>query len=55
MGMTDAIERLTVERESSTKIGSVAVAEGMRTLREDGLLKAASGITSLDEIFRVVA
>ena len=55
MGMTDAIERLTVERESSTKIGSVAVAEGMRTLREDGLLKAASGVTSLDEIFRVVA
>jgi type II secretory ATPase GspE/PulE/Tfp pilus assembly ATPase PilB-like protein len=33
----------------------VAVEEGMRTLREDGLLKASMGITSLDEIFRVVA
>ena len=55
MGMTDAIERLTVERESSTKIAAVAIEEGMRTLREDGLLKAASGVTSLDEIFRVVA
>jgi type IV pilus assembly protein PilB len=55
MAMTDAIERLTVERESSTKIAAVAIAEGMRTLREDGLLKASSGVTSLDEIFRVVA
>ena len=26
-----------------------------QTLREDGLLKAVSGVTSLDEIFRVVA
>jgi len=55
MAMTDPIERLTVERESATKIMQVAVAEGMRTLREDGLLKASMGVTSLDEIFRVVA
>jgi type IV pilus assembly protein PilB len=55
MAMTDRIERLTVERESSTKIMQVAVEEGMRTLREDGLLKASMGVTSLDEIFRVVA
>jgi type IV pilus assembly protein PilB len=55
MAMTDRIERLTVERESATKIMQVAVEEGMRTLREDGLLKASMGITSLDEIFRVVA
>jgi type IV pilus assembly protein PilB len=55
MAMTDSIERLTVERESSTKIAATAVGEGMRTLREDGLLKASSGITSIDEIFRVVA
>jgi type IV pilus assembly protein PilB len=52
--VSDSIERLTVERESSSRIMQTAVAEGMRTLREDGLLKAASGITSLDEIFRVV-
>jgi type IV pilus assembly protein PilB len=55
MAVTDGIERLTVERESSTKIGHVAVEEGMRTLRLDGLAKAAQGVTSLDEIFRVVA
>ncbi|MFN8167199.1 MAG: ATPase, T2SS/T4P/T4SS family [Candidatus Nanopelagicales bacterium] len=55
MAMSDPIERLTVERESATKIMQVAIEEGMRTLREDGLLKASMGITSLDEIFRVVA
>ena len=54
MAVSDSIERLTVERESSTKISQVAIGEGMRTLREDGLLKAASGITTLDEVFRVV-
>jgi type IV pilus assembly protein PilB len=54
MAVSDSIERLTVERESSSRIMQTAVGEGMRTLREDGLLKAASGITSLDEIFRVV-
>ena len=55
MAISDEIERLTVERASSTRIGAVAVEQGMRTLREDGLLKAATGITTIDEVFRVVA
>jgi type IV pilus assembly protein PilB len=55
MAVTDAIERHTVERSSSSVIARTAIDEGMRTLREDGLLKASQGITSLDEIFRVVA
>jgi type IV pilus assembly protein PilB len=55
MALSDEIERMTVERASSTAIGQVAVEQGMRLLREDGLLKASQGITSLDEIFRVVA
>jgi type IV pilus assembly protein PilB len=55
MAMNEEIERLTVDRASSTQIGDVAVAGGMRLLREDGLRKAALGITSIDEIFRVVA
>jgi type IV pilus assembly protein PilB len=55
MAMNEEIERLTVDRASSTQIGEVAVSNGMRILREDGLRKAALGITSIDEIFRVVA
>ncbi|MFC6238350.1 GspE/PulE family protein [Longivirga aurantiaca] len=55
MAISDEIERLTVDRASSTRIGEVAIEQGMRTLREDGLLKASQGITTIDEVFRVVA
>jgi type IV pilus assembly protein PilB len=55
MVLSETIERLAVERASSTTIGEVAIAEGMATLREDGLAKVLAGVTSIDEIFRVVA
>ncbi|MEX0984251.1 MAG: ATPase, T2SS/T4P/T4SS family [Actinomycetota bacterium] len=54
MPMTEEIERLTVERSSSDAIKAVAVAQGMITLRDDGLQKTLMGITSLDEVARVV-
>ncbi|MEX2203441.1 MAG: ATPase, T2SS/T4P/T4SS family [Actinomycetota bacterium] len=54
MPMTEEIERLTVERASSNAIREVAIEQGMRTLREDGLEKAAAGLTSIEEIARVV-
>ena len=52
--MTEEIERLTVERSSADAIREVAIQQGMMTLREDGLEKARMGITSLDEVARVV-
>jgi type IV pilus assembly protein PilB len=55
MAVDEQIERMTVERESVSAITQVAIQNGMRTLRIDGLSKAAQGITSLDEILRVVA
>jgi type IV pilus assembly protein PilB len=54
MPMTEEIERLTVERASSNAIREVAIEQGMRTLREDGLEKAVAGLTSIEEIARVV-
>jgi type IV pilus assembly protein PilB len=54
MPMTEEIERLTVERASSEAIRSVAIEQGMITLRDDGLEKARSGLTSIEEIARVV-
>ena len=54
MPMTEEIERLTVERASADAIRRVAVEQGMITLRDDGLQKALMGITSLDEVARVV-
>jgi type IV pilus assembly protein PilB len=54
MQMSEEIERLTVERSSADAIKAVAVQQGMITLRDDGLQKALMGITSLDEVARVV-
>ncbi len=54
MPMTEEIERLTVERASADSIKAVAVEQGMITLRDDGLEKVRLGITSLEEVARVV-
>jgi type IV pilus assembly protein PilB len=55
MPVTEEIERLAVTRASSTEIGRVAREQGMATLRDDGWAKAQQGLTSIDEILRVVA
>ena len=54
MPMSEEIERLTVDRASSETIRTVALQQGMMELRMDGLLKAAKGFTSIEEIARVV-
>jgi type IV pilus assembly protein PilB len=52
---SEEIERLTVERVSSDVIKRVAVKDGMITLRQEGLEKVRLGLTSLQEVLRVVA
>ncbi|MBK6763748.1 MAG: Flp pilus assembly complex ATPase component TadA [Micrococcales bacterium] len=52
--ITERIERLAVERASSAQIAVAAREEGMQTLRQDGLAKVLAGVTSLDEVLRVV-
>jgi type IV pilus assembly protein PilB len=54
MPMSEEIERLTVEHASAASIGRVAIEQGMATLRDDGMLKVLQGVTSIDEILRVV-
>jgi type IV pilus assembly protein PilB len=54
MAVTEEIEKLTVEHASSMAIGKVAIEQGMITLRHDGLLKVMAGVTSVEEILRVV-
>ncbi len=54
MLITEEVERLAVERASATVIEQVAKADGMQTLRQDGMRKVLAGTTSLDEILRVV-
>jgi type IV pilus assembly protein PilB len=54
MPVTEEIERLAVERASAVEIGRVAREQGMTTLRDDGMLKVLAGVTTLEEILRVV-
>jgi type IV pilus assembly protein PilB len=53
MTMSEEIRALTLARSSSEQIGTVALREGMRRLREDGLDKVKSGQTSIAEVARV--
>jgi type IV pilus assembly protein PilB len=53
MPISEEIERLAVHRASASEVTAVAIAEGMTTLREDGLRKCANGVTTVEEIFRV--
>jgi type IV pilus assembly protein PilB len=54
MIVSEAIRRLTVERKSADEISRVATAEGMKSLREDGIDKVLLGMTSVEEIARVI-
>jgi len=54
MSITPEIRALIIERRSSDEIAAVAVEQGMRRLREDGLDKVRLGRTSIAEIARVV-
>jgi type IV pilus assembly protein PilB len=55
MPVTKEIERHAISRDSGAEIGRTAVAEGMTTLKADGWSKVMSGMTSIEEVLRVVA
>lgn len=44
---------MIIRRTPAGAIKEYATAKGMRTLREDGLAKAAAGITTIEEVLRV--
>jgi type IV pilus assembly protein PilB len=52
--MSENLERMTVENASTDELKAQAVAEGMKTLKDDGFEKALLGLTSIEEIMRVV-
>jgi type IV pilus assembly protein PilB len=54
MTVTEEIERLVVEHASSEEISRVAQGQGMTLLRRDGMEKVRMGLTSIEEILRVV-
>lgn len=55
MTVSEEIERLILDRASSTEIETQAKSEGMTTLLDDGFSKVATGLTTIEEVLRVVA
>ncbi len=49
----DEIKSMLIERRGTDEIKDIALKKGMKTLRQDAVLKALSGITTIDEVIRV--
>jgi len=54
LSVTETIKELIVKRAASAQIQAQAQKEGMRLMVEDGFIKAAQGITSIEEVLRVI-
>ena len=53
MAVTDEIRKLALARAPAPEIADLAVRQGMRLLRDDGLEKVRNGLTSIAEVTRV--
>src|SRR5262249_1027235 len=54
MLLTPAIQKAIMQRADTSVIRSLACEEGMETMLEDGIEKAINGVTTLEEVARVV-
>jgi len=54
LSITSSIKDMIVKRATSDDIREQAIKEGMRTMVEDGFVKAAQGVTSIEEVLRVI-
>lgn len=55
MDVTPEVQGLITTRASSLQIQNVAIQQGMITMRQDGYLKALTGLTTLEEVNRVTS
>jgi general secretion pathway protein E len=51
--MSDPLRRMVMQHADMGKIEELARSEGMRTMYEDGLVKALAGVTTIEEVLRV--
>jgi type IV pilus assembly protein PilB len=55
MVLSERLKEMVVNAASEADIGRAAIEEGMITLREAGLAKVRSGVTSIEEVARVTS
>ena len=54
MVVCDEIRKMILQRSSAKEISRVAESQGMVRLKEDGLLKAAGGTTTIEEALKTL-
>ena len=54
LSVSEAIKNLIIKKASTSEIKAQAIKDGMRTMAEDGFVKAAQGLTSIEEVLRVI-
>jgi type IV pilus assembly protein PilB len=52
--VTESIKKLITQNATADQIQARAQQEGMQTMVEDGFIKAAQGITTIEEVLRVI-
>ncbi len=52
--VTPTIKELVMKGATADELGKQAHSEGMLTMVEDGIFKAAQGLTTIEEVLRVV-
>ncbi len=53
MAVTEPVRQLTLKRASSSELMAQATKDGLITLKQDGILKALDGLTTMEEVWRV--
>ena len=53
ISVNDPMKQLILINASTTEVKKQAIADGMVTMLQDGLLKALQGVTDVEEVFRV--
>lgn len=51
--VTEEIKELALKKVSASTLAAKAIEEGMVTMKQDGILKALEGITTIEEVWRV--
>lgn len=52
--VTESIRGVIMRRGNAEEAAQIAIKEGMKTMLEDGFIKASQGVTSIAEIIRVI-
>ena len=55
LAVSEEIRRLAIRNASGAEIKQAAIAQGLRTLRDDGAYKVLRGLSTIDEVMRVTA